>query len=314
MHNNVDHGANARAATAGDAGGDADGSTRSRTVLAAGESDREAGGAIAADVASDRASAAAEAAAAEAADGGGPDGGAPDGGGPAPADAPKRRRRPRPFDRGPRPLLRGTLHARAAWVFAGSGIALTVVSARIHGAGLITWLTALYVLCLVGSMAVSALYHRGRWRSEAAVRGWRRADHAMIAVFIAGTYGPVCAVALPGRTAAIVLALCWGGALLAVLLNLFWVTHPRWMAVTVYLFLGWLVIWEIPALWTGAGPAVTLLLAVGGLAYTLGAVVYGMKWPNPSKRWFGFHEVFHAATIVAAVLHHIAIWLAVAVQ
>ena len=219
--------------------------------------------------------------------------------------------RPRPFDRGPRPLLRGTLHARAAWVFAGSGLALTAVTAKIHGGAWLTWLTALYVLCLVGSMAVSALYHRGRWRSEKAVRDWRRADHAMIAVFIAGTYGPVCAVALPGRSAVIILALCWTGALAAVLLNLFWVSHPRWMGVAVYLFLGWLVIWEIPELWNGAGPAVTLLLAVGGLAYTLGAVVYGMKWPNPSQRWFGFHEVFHAATIVAALLHHIAIWLAV---
>lgn len=221
------------------------------------------------------------------------------------------RTRPAPVDRGERPLLRGTLHARAAWVFAGSGTSLTVVSAVRHGVGAATWLTALYVLCLVGAMAVSSLYHRGRWRSMAAVRAWRRADHAMIALFIAGTYGPVSVVALGSRDAALILALCWGGALLAVAMNMFWINHPRWLAVAVYLFLGWLVIWKAPELWAGAGAGVTILLAVGGVIYSLGAVVYGLKWPNPSARWFGFHEVFHAATIVAAIVHHVAIWMAV---
>lgn len=233
-------------------------------------------------------------------------------------DAPPARRhrtprtRPRPVDRGPRPLLRGTLHARAAWTFAGSGAALTAVAAVRHGVGAVTWLTALYVVCLVGSMAVSALYHRGRWRTAATVRRWRRADHAMIAVFIAGTYGPVVAAALAPPDAAVILAVCWVLAVAAVALNMFWIGHPRWLDVVVYLSLGWLIVWEAPALWSGAGPAVTLLIAVGGVVYSLGAVVYGLRRPNPSERWFGFHEVFHAATIVAAVLHHVAIWLAVA--
>ena len=109
---------------------------------------------------------------------------------------PRPRRRPR-FDRGPRPLLRGVLHERSTWGFLGSGIALIVVTAVDHGASLITWMSALYVLCLIGSMGVSALYHLGPWRSESAVLMWRRADHAMIAVFIAGTYGPVSVMALP---------------------------------------------------------------------------------------------------------------------
>lgn len=228
----------------------------------------------------------------------------------------RRRRAPRtrnrPIDRGPRPLLRGTLHARAAWAFAGSGAALTAVAATRHGVGAGTWLTALYVVCLVGAMAVSALYHRGRWRSMAVVRRWRRADHAMIAVFIAGTYGPVVVSALAPPDAAVILAVCWAFALAAVALNMFWIGHPRWLDVVVYLALGWLIVWEAPALWSGAGPAVTLLIAGGGVVYSLGAVVYGLRRPNPSERWFGFHEVFHAATIVAAVLHHVAIWLAVA--
>lgn len=224
---------------------------------------------------------------------------------------PRPRRRPR-FDRGPRPLLRGVLHERSTWGFLGSGIALIVVAAVDHGASLITWMSALYVLCLIGSMGVSALYHLGPWRSESAVMMWRRADHAMIAVFIAGTYGPVSVMALPPERAGLLLALCWAGALFAVLLNVVWVNHPRWLGVSVYLLLGWLVIWEIPNLWTGLGPAVTILLGVGGFIYTFGALVYALKWPNPSKRFFGFHEVFHAATIIAATLHHIAIWLAVA--
>nr|WP_048743462.1 hemolysin III family protein [Corynebacterium hansenii] len=207
--------------------------------------------------------------------------------------------------------MRGVLHERSTWGFLGSGIALIVVTATAHGMGIATWMSALYVVCLIGSMAVSALYHLGPWRSESAVLMWRRADHAMIAVFIAGTYGPVSVMALPPERAALLLGLCWAGTLFAVLLNVVWVNHPRWMGVGVYLLLGWLVIWEIPDLWNGLGPAVTILLGVGGFIYTLGALVYALKWPNPSRRFFGFHEVFHAATIVAATLHHIAIWLAV---
>ncbi|WP_291314526.1 PAQR family membrane homeostasis protein TrhA [Corynebacterium sp. UBA2622] len=218
--------------------------------------------------------------------------------------------RPR-FDRGPRPLLRGILHERSTWAFIGSSIPLIAVTAHLHGAATVTWMTALYTLCLIGSMGVSALYHLGPWRSESSVLMWRRADHAMIAVFIAGTYGPVAVTALPPGRSTLLLGLCWAGALFAVLLNVVWVHHPRWLGVSVYLILGWLVIWEIPDLWAGVGPAVTLLLGAGGLVYTLGALVYALKWPNPSLRVFGFHEVFHAATIIAAVLHQVAIWLTV---
>ncbi|WP_342319274.1 PAQR family membrane homeostasis protein TrhA [Corynebacterium mayonis] len=230
---------------------------------------------------------------------------------PADAETAAAPQRPR-FDRGPRPLLRGILHERSVWAFIGSSIPLVVVTARIHATGVVTWMTTLYALCLIGSMSVSALYHLGAWRTESAVLKWRRADHAMIAVFIAGTYGPVAVVALQPDRAILLLSLCWTGALLAVLLNLCWVNHPRWMGVSVYLILGWLVIWEVPSLWTGLGPAVTLLLGAGGLVYTFGALVYALKWPNPSLRFFGFHEVFHATTIVAAALHHIAIWMSVA--
>lgn len=217
-----------------------------------------------------------------------------------------------PVDRGERPVTRGLLHSRASWAFSGSGIALIVVAAVNFGVGFRMWMTVLYVLCLVGAMSVSALYHRGKWRTNEAVQWWRRADHSMIAIFIAGTYGPICATALPGATVAWLLGATWIGTACAVVLNMVWIEHPRWLDAVVYLALGWLVVWYIPELWRGAGAAVVILVAVGGVIYSLGAAVYALQWPNPSKRWFGFHEVFHAATIAAAIVHHVAIWLLIA--
>lgn len=217
-----------------------------------------------------------------------------------------------PYDRGPRPLTRGLLHSRAAWAFTGAGIALITTAAINYGAGLATWMTILYVACLIGALATSALYHRGPWKTETTVQWWRRADHATIAIFIAGTYGPICATALPSTTAAWILTAAWIGAAAAVALNLIWIDHPRWLDALVYLALGWLIVWKIPALWVGAGPAAVILVAVGGVIYSLGAVVYAIQWPNPSDRYFGFHEVFHAATIAAAIVHHVAIWLLIA--
>ncbi len=105
------------------------------------------------------------------------------------------------------------------------------------------------------------------------------------------------------------LPVCWVAAIAAVALNVFWIGHPRWVDVVVYLVLGWVALLRLPG-FVDVFPAVAgILVLIGGLVYTAGAVVYGRKSPNPSDRWFGFHEVFHAATIVAAALHHVAIWL-----
>lgn len=215
------------------------------------------------------------------------------------------------FDRGPRPILRGWLHVGAAVAAAVAGILLVVVaSMRAESTATVT-ATAIYAACFTATMAVSGIYHRWRFRSLKSVTAWRRADHAMIAVFIAGTYGPIATSVLPPDTAIRLLIMCWAGALAAVIVNVAWIGHPRWVDVVIYLFLGWLVIWEVPALVAGAGWTVTILLAVGGIIYSIGALFYGLKWPNPSPRWFGFHEVFHAGTIIAAILHYIAIWLVV---
>ncbi|CAM5431653.1 PAQR family membrane homeostasis protein TrhA [Corynebacterium variabile] len=225
------------------------------------------------------------------------------------ARPPRRSRRP-PVDRGLRPLLRGRLHENSAWYFAGTGTALVVTAFSLHGAGTLAWVTLLYVACLVGLFTVSALYHRAPWRSEATVQAWRRADHSMIAVFIAGTYGPVVVYSFGSWSDGLwVLPVCWVAAIAAVALNVFWIGHPRWVDVVVYLVLGWVALLRLPG-FVDVFPAVAgILILIGGLVYTAGAVVYGRKSPNPSDRWFGFHEVFHAATIVAAALHHVAIWL-----
>lgn len=232
------------------------------------------------------------------------------------------RERRRAYDRGPRPWMRGRLHGAAAWYFGGTGTALSVVAAATNGLSLMTLFTALYSLCLVGMLMVSAIYHRAPWRSAEAIDGWRRADHSMIAVFIAGTYGPLTIGAF-GTEFFIgkglfnfgglwILLVCWIAAIAAVALNVFWIDHPRWLDVTVYLTLGWLAVIGALGYFEALGPAIAALMVLGGLVYSVGAVVYAKKWPNPSDRWFGFHEVFHAATIVAAVLHHVAIWMLVA--
>ncbi|WP_353887122.1 hemolysin III family protein [uncultured Corynebacterium sp.] len=225
------------------------------------------------------------------------------------------------FDRGPRPALRGRLHTAAAWYFAGTSTALTVVAIILDGYGMMSLVTAVYSVCLVGMLATSALYHRAPWRSEATVQGWRRADHVMIAVFIAGTYGPVTVGAFGsewfhnagwGYSGGLwIVALSWVAAAVAAALNIIWLHHPRGLSTSVYLMLGSLAIVAPLGFFYGIGLAASILIGVGGLVYTLGSLVYAARWPNPSERWFGFHEVFHATTIIAAALHHIAIWLIV---
>ena len=212
-------------------------------------------------------------------------------------------------NRGERPILRGRLHANAAWYFGGTGTALICASAVTSGASLLTLATIVYVILLVGMLTVSALYHRYPWRTDAAVAAWRRADHAMIALFIAATYGPVVLAADHTTMAGWLLLACWVLAIGAVILNLVWITHPRWLGVGVYFGLGWIAVIDIGALISGLSTAVLTLILLGGLVYTAGALSYALKRPNISDRWFGFHELFHAATIVAAGLHHIAIWL-----
>jgi hemolysin III len=157
---------------------------------------------------------------------------------------------------------------------------------------------------------ISALYHRGHWSPR-----WhgvlKRFDHANIFLIIAGTYTPFTVLLLPDGPARILLSLVWGGAIAGMLFRIFWVGAPRWLYVPAYLALGWAAVAFLPQFLARGGVAVLSLVIAGGVLYTLGGVVYGLKRPNPSPRWFGFHEVFHALTIAAFVLHSVGIWLAV---
>lgn len=211
-----------------------------------------------------------------------------------------------PADEAPlaKPLLRGWLHLGMAPLLQLAGLILLVVTPTLVGRiGLAVYLVGASML-----FATSALYHRGTW--SARTGGFlRRLDHANIFVFIAGTYTPLALMLLDQRNATLLLALVWGIAAGGIALQLGWMSAPRWLYTGLYIAMGWVAVgWMVP-FWHSGGPAVVLLIVAGGLIYTAGAVVYARRSPDPSPRWFGYHEIFHACTIVAALCHFIAIAL-----
>ena len=209
-----------------------------------------------------------------------------------------------------RPRLRGWLHLWAFAVSVAAGIVLVSVVGATRGAeaGLATAVYALTVCLLFGT---SAVYHRVRWTRASRHALLARLDHSMIFVFIAGTYTPFAMLVLPERTGDIVLAVVWSGALGGVVLKSIWLTAPRWLSVPLYLGLGWVAVFTLPDLLANGGVAAFVLIAAGGLLYTGGAIVYALKRPDPWPLVFGFHEVFHLCTVVAATCHMVAVWLAV---
>jgi len=207
-----------------------------------------------------------------------------------------------------KPRMRGWLHFWSFVVSIGSGAALVAVAATLVGAGA-ALATAVYSVTILGLFGVSALYHRHTWRTPRSRAIMKRLDHSMIFLFIAGTYTPVAALAMNPGTARWVLAVVWGGALLGVVLKTAWPTAPSWFAVPVYMALGWVAVFVFPELLANGGVAAFALLLAGGAFYTAGAVFYATKWPNPWPHTFGYHEFFHAATVLAALCHLVAIWL-----
>lgn len=208
-----------------------------------------------------------------------------------------------------KPRARGWIHLFSAIVAVVAGAALIAVSWPLAGlkAGLSTFV---YTISVVGMFAVSATYHRITWQSVATRIRMKRLDHAMIFVFIAGTYTPFAVLAMPPRTGELVLTIVWGGALAGVLLKLCWPTAPKWVGVPLYLMLGWVAAFFIAVILHHAGVAAMVLLTVGGLLYSIGAILYAFKWPDPWPTTFGYHEFFHACTAVAAICQYIAIWFA----
>jgi hemolysin III len=213
----------------------------------------------------------------------------------------------KPTDLG-KPRMRGWLHAYAFFAALVCGIVLCSLAATRPGiAPLIS--CAIYSLTVCGLFGTSALYHRRVW-SERGYQIMRRMDHSMIFIFIAGTYTPFCALLLNPTQATIFLALVWGGAIGGVVLKVMWPHLPRWVGAPLYLALGWVAVAILPDILREGGVTTLVLLCAGGLIYSVGAVFYALRRPNPWPTVFGHHEFFHACTLVAAICHHIAIYFA----
>ena len=207
-----------------------------------------------------------------------------------------------------KPRLRGVIHYWSFMISVATGATLiTLAAATVSGKAALA--TSIYGVTVLGLFGVSALYHR-RWWHSLRVRAWmKRLDHSVIFLFIAGTYTPFMLLAMPPAKGYVVLAIVWGGAVLGVGLKLLWPHAPRWVGTPIYIALGWVAVFILPDLLQHAGVAALVLLLVGGLFYTLGAVFYATRWPDPWPHVFGHHEFFHAATVLAAICHYIAIWL-----
>jgi hemolysin III len=203
-----------------------------------------------------------------------------------------------------KPRLRGVSHQYAFYVALAAGAALVVLArgGEARAAALV------YGLSLAAMFGASALYHRIDWSPRP--RAWlRRLDHSMIYVLVAGTYTPFALLVLAPALGWTVLGVVWGGALAGVVISLAWIDAPRWLTAVLYVALGWVSIVTMPQLWDRAGVLAVALLATGGVLYTVGAVVYARRRPDPVPRVFGYHEVFHVLVIAAAAVHFAAVAL-----
>lgn len=207
-----------------------------------------------------------------------------------------------------KPRMRGRLHQYAFFVALVCGIVLCAIASTRPGVGPVVS-CAVYSLTVCGLFGTSALYHRRVW-SERGYQVMRRMDHSMIFIFIAGTYTPFCVLLLSPHKATLFLSLIWAGALAGVALKMIYPHLPRWAGAPLYLALGWAAVAIMPDLARHGSVTILTLLAAGGLAYSVGAFFYALRRPNPWPTVFGHHEFFHACTLVAALLHHIALYFA----
>lgn len=203
-----------------------------------------------------------------------------------------------------KPKLRGWLHAGMFPAVLVAGVVLTAFAESTRG----RIACAVFTLTACALFGVSALYHRGDWGPRASAV-LRRLDHANIFLIIAGTYTPFTLLLLPDGKQEVLLWLVWVGALAGIAFRVLWVGAPRWLYTPCYIALGWAAVFFLPDFLRHGGTAVLVLIVAGGLLYSIGAVIYGTKRPNPSPRFFGFHEVFHSFTLAAFIVHYVGISL-----
>ncbi|MGJ0204965.1 PAQR family membrane homeostasis protein TrhA [Leucobacter sp. gxy201] len=196
-----------------------------------------------------------------------------------------------------KPRWRGWIHTGMFPITIAAGIVLICLA---HGP-IAKWASAVYMLSSMLLFGVSALYHRFNWKPRTKLV-FKRLDHANIFILIAGTYTPIALLALPLDQGVLLLVLVWVGALVGIGFRVFWVSAPRWLYVPLYVLLGWAAVMFLVDIYR-ASPAAMVLIIVGGLLYTFGSVVYGFKRPNPVPGVFGFHEIFHALTVLAFLCH-----------
>jgi hemolysin III len=202
----------------------------------------------------------------------------------------------------PRPRLRGVSHRVASGIALVASIALVARAGDARSAVAAT----IYGVLLVGMFGVSATLHGAEWKPR--TFAWlRRADHAMIFAFIAGTYTPLCSIGVGGAVGARLLALAWAAAGLGILRALIWPHAPRAVAAVLYVVVGWVVLAYLPSVHAALDPVTFGFVIAGGLIYTAGAAIYGARWPDPSPAVFGFHEVFHALIIAGSACHFVAV-------
>jgi len=204
-----------------------------------------------------------------------------------------------------KPHLRGWLHAVTFPLAVAAGVVLFVLSPT-DETRVSSGVFAVSAMLLFGC---SALFHRGKW-SPRTYDVLRRLDHANIFLLIAGTYTPFAVLLLDGTSQQLLLWLVWASALAGIAFRVLWLGAPRWTYVPVYVAMGWAAVFWLGDFARTAGAAVLTLIIVGGLLYSVGGLIYGLKRPNPHPRWFGFHEVFHSLTVIAFVTHYVGVSIA----
>ena len=198
-----------------------------------------------------------------------------------------------------KPRLRGVLHDRAFFASLVAGVALVLIAQTPRA----VFAASVFALSVSALLGVSALYHQVDWSPEARGR-MRRLDHSMIFLLIAGTYTPFAMLVLEGTFATVLLAVVWGAAIVGSLVELALADHSKWIMATICVALGWVSVIALPQISDAIGVTGTVLLALGGVAYTVGAIIYAAKKPDIVPGVFGYHELFHALVLVAIALQY----------